>query len=293
MQKLVSIVTGSSRGIGLHIAKSLSCLHGHTVVITGSNKEKLENSLKDIHQLGGEAAAICVDLSQPTCSSTVELFIDRESDKIVEKCKDPSLEIFNFAMRNFKRVDRLVCNAGVIGPIQNISQWNHEQATDLNQVFQVNLISVMQLCHYCLPELRKSPDGGRILLVSSGAATRAIDGWSAYCTSKAALNHFGMCLDLEERKQEKPVGILSIRPGVVDTQMQEQIRTVGNVESMKDYKNFVNLHENKELESPEKIGEILACLVDRFPMEWSGQFKSYNNEEVTQLISSFRIEKKL
>ena len=193
-------------------------------------------------------------------------------------------------------IDRLVCCAGVLGPISKIGTWNESisDGNELLKVFQVNVVSAMQLCHFCLPFLRKSKTGGRILFVSSGAANRGIDGWSPYCTSKAALLHFATCLDTEEmiRTNDMPkessdrVGVLSVRPGVVDTDMQTYIREQGSPEGMKEHKKFVDLKENNQLESPEKIGEILSCLTDSFPYGWSGTFKSYNDADVTEFVQS-------
>ena len=63
-----------------------------------------------------------------------------------------------------------------------------------------------------------------VLNISSGAAVRPYFGWSAYCASKAGLEHFSRCAALEQKSRENPVTILSINPGVIDTSMQEKIR---------------------------------------------------------------------
>ena len=65
------------------------------------------------------------------------------------------------------------------------------------QIIQVNLTSVFQMCSLIVPEMRKN--GGLIINVSSHASYKAFPQWGAYCASKAALASFTRCLAEEER----------------------------------------------------------------------------------------------
>src|SRR5271170_7684377 len=78
-----------------------------------------------------------------------------------------------------------------------------------------NLLQIKE----AIPHLRSSE--GSIIFISSGAATNAYSGWSAYSASKAAINSLTQSLALEESS----ITSLAIRPGVVDTEMQNDIRT--------------------------------------------------------------------
>ncbi len=118
-----------------------------------------------------------------------------------------------------------------------------------------------------LPFLRKC--NGRIIFTSSGASVASYGGWGAYGASKAALNHLTMTLSIEEPE----VTSISIRPGVVDTQMQKELRET-HVSAMqdKDSAKFLSLHKEGRLLKPEKPGNVIAKLVLDGPKNLSGRF---------------------
>jgi NAD(P)-dependent dehydrogenase (short-subunit alcohol dehydrogenase family) len=109
-------------------------------------------------------------------------------------------------------------------------------------------------------------------MTSSGAATGAYSTWGAYGSSKAAMNHLAMTLKVEE----PAVTTISIRPGVVDTAMQQAIREEHNqVMDSKDAKKFSELHSGGGLLKPEQPGNVICRLVLNAPMEMSGKFFRY------------------
>jgi NAD(P)-dependent dehydrogenase (short-subunit alcohol dehydrogenase family) len=118
-----------------------------------------------------------------------------------------------------------------------------------------------------IPSLRSSK--GRIVLVSSGAATGAYSTWGAYGSSKAAMNHLALTLNVEEPL----ITSISIRPGTVDTAMQKTIREEHNSKmDQKDVEKFAKLHSEKILLRPEQPGHVMAKLVLKAPHELSGKF---------------------
>jgi NAD(P)-dependent dehydrogenase (short-subunit alcohol dehydrogenase family) len=130
-----------------------------------------------------------------------------------------------------------------------------------------------------LPSLRST--NGRIILTSSGAALSAYQGWGAYGAGKAVLNHLALTLSVEEPN----VCTISIRPGVVDTEMQREIREVHH-ESMseKDRTKFAGLKKDGGLLRPEQPGHVLAKLAiadgEDF-RELSGKFLNWNDESLS------------
>lgn len=86
-----------------------------------------------------------------------------------------------------------------------------------------------------IPELRKTK--GRIILTSSGGAVSGYAAWGAYGASKAALNHLALTL----KSEEPDITTIAIRPGVVDTEMQRELREV-HLERLdkKDQEKFMN-----------------------------------------------------
>jgi NAD(P)-dependent dehydrogenase (short-subunit alcohol dehydrogenase family) len=81
--------------------------------------------------------------------------------------------------------------------------------------------------------------------------------WGAYGSSKAALNHLAATLGVEE----PDITSIAIRPGVVDTDMQVEVRGHGSVMDSKDTEKFKSLHESGKLLKPEQPGNVMARLV--------------------------------
>jgi benzil reductase ((S)-benzoin forming) len=107
----------------------------------------------------------------------------------------------------------------------------------------------------------------RILNISSGAANNPYYGWSAYCTAKAGLDMLTRCVATEQEKQPYPVEIMSVAPGVIDTDMQTIIRDTTD-EQFSLRKKFIDLKEKGQLIAPNLAGKKLVDLL------FSRNFKS-------------------
>ncbi|KAF9362695.1 hypothetical protein BGX34_005673 [Mortierella sp. NVP85] len=141
--------------------------------------------------------------------------------------------------------------------------------------FDINFFSVLTLVQLALPSLRQS--NGRVILVSSGAANNTYHGWGAYCTAKAALKMFGETL----AKEESQVTTVSIRPGIVDTEMQAAIRAKGQGSMTPgQHADFIGFHTNKKLLHPDEPGHVIAALAVGGPSSLSGQFLSWDDESL-------------
>lgn len=151
----------------------------------------------------------------------------------------------------------LINNAGVIEPV-NRAEYN--TVGEMDRHLRINLLAPMAFSgafikHTCDWKIQK-----RILNISSGAATKPYEGWSAYCTGKAGLNMFTRCVGLEQQNQKYPVEIMSVAPGIVDTQMQEVIRgTTDKQFSLR--QKFVDFKVSGQLEAPHKTGKKIAELL--------------------------------
>lgn len=95
------------------------------------------------------------------------------------------------------------------------------------------------------------------------------------------MNHLALTLGVEE----PDVTTISIRPGVVDTEMQREVREVHSTTMQeKDVAKFHQLHKDGSLLKPEQPGHVIAKLALDAPKELSGNFVSWNAEE----LSSFQ-----
>ena len=130
-------------------------------------------------------------------------------------------------------LDLLVHNAAVLGPVgpildQSPEDWKSHMAT--------NVEGPLFLTQALLPNL---VENSRVIYISSGAAHQGIPGWGMYCTSKAALFMLGQLL--KDELAQRNIWFGSVRPGIVDTPMQAEIRALGPkdfpmVEQFRQYK---------------------------------------------------------
>ncbi len=115
----------------------------------------------------------------------------------------------------------LINNAGVVSPVGAFNQIN---AADTGRNLLVNVAAPMILSQLFANSLREHTRQRLIVNISSGAAKRAIAGWSAYCAAKAALEMATRVAALEASANDPTLSICSLAPGVVDTAMQGLIR---------------------------------------------------------------------
>ncbi|GAA6039627.1 hypothetical protein JCM8097_002224 [Rhodosporidiobolus ruineniae] len=190
------------------------------------------------------------------------------------------------AMQSFGRLDAVILNAGVVEPVSPIRSLTHSSGKldELRTLFEINFFSLVSLLTHAIPYLNER-DGkgleegepaGRVVLVSSGAATGGTTGWAAYNASKAAMNSLGRTLGNEE----PDLVTVAIRPGTPDTKMQTLIRDIGaSGMTPTDHARFLDLHSQGKLLPPHEPGGVLAGAALKAPKEWSGSFKNWNDED--------------
>ncbi|KAF9917628.1 hypothetical protein BX616_000404 [Lobosporangium transversale] len=248
------IVTGASRGIGRSIVLAALQNFNANVIGVARSKDALQTLSQHIEndlQLHNRFKFVVGDVTaESTSKEAVELAKNSWSG----------------------RLDGVALNAGVIDPLGSIATTTLQE---WKQCFDINFFSIMTFVQHAAPALRESK--GRVIFVSSGAAASPYYGWGAYCTSKAALKMFGEVL----AKEEPELTSISIRPGVVDTEMQSSIRTKG-ADTMvpEQHARFVELHTSKTLLHPDEPGHVIASLAVKAPHSLSGQFYSWDDEEL-------------
>ena len=245
----VIIVSGASRGVGAATARWLASI-GSAVTLISRSADALNDIAEEVARLGGTALVFKADISDAgACQAAVAKTLDR-----------------------FGKLDALINNAGIVDPIAPVARtdpdrWQYNVA--------VNLLGPFYLARGAIAELRKQK--GRIVNVSSGAATITVETASAYCATKAALNHFTRVLAAEEPR----LTVMAIRPGVVDTRMQDQIRREGpGIMSAEQVSYYQELKTRGELEAPEVPGRSSAWLALHGPREFSGQFLDYDDPRI-------------
>jgi len=151
----------------------------------------------------------------------------------------------------------LINNAGVIPRIAPLSQ---SDADDLAQALRVGLEAPMQLSAAFLRATESWHASRKVLNISSGLGRRPMASQSAYCAAKAGIDHFTRCLALDEALKPNGAKVCSLAPGVIDTDMQVQLRGADDA-LFPDRKGFAGLHQGGQLSSPADAAKrVLAVL---------------------------------
>lgn len=191
----VVLITGASRGIGAATARQLA-ESGASVMLIASTEAQLKITTDKLLKDGLDAAYFVADVSSFANITNA-----------IKACVD-----------TFGGLDILVNNAGVIEPIAHIvdadpSAWS--KAVD------INIKGVYYAIQSAVPEMI-SRGGGVIINLSSGAANHALEGWSHYSASKAAVQRLTQCAHLE--LSERNIYTIGLSPGTVATDMMQTIR---------------------------------------------------------------------
>jgi benzil reductase ((S)-benzoin forming) len=147
----------------------------------------------------------------------------------------------------------LINNAGVLGDVKRVSDQENDFS---NQLFQVNTISPIQLTRKFARWAEEKDCKLTVVNISSGAGRRAIPSWANYCASKAALDLFSETFQLEEIEKGRKTKIYALAPGVIDTEMQGQIRKVNSID-FSSIENFKDLKNSNQLQTPEETAKSI------------------------------------
>lgn len=160
---------------------------------------------------------------------------------------------------------RLINNAGIIGDIRRLDKLSLTHYTDMAMV---NIVAPQYLASYVIQTFGFE-NVDMILNITSGAGQYPVSSWGAYCSSKAAINLFAETINLEVKELNQATKIYNVAPGVVDTSMQEVIRS-SNKDEFSRHDEFVQLKENAELRSPEEAAALLEQFIENPPAEEDG-----------------------
>jgi NAD(P)-dependent dehydrogenase (short-subunit alcohol dehydrogenase family) len=246
----VVIVTGASRGLGAAVAGWLAKT-GTDLTLVARSEGDLRRVAEDLESPGGVPLVCGADVSD----------------------YDACCRIVENTLARFGRIDSLVNNAGMVQPIAPICD---SDPADWRYNLEVNLIGPFNLTRAAISHLRMRE--GRVVNVSSGAANLALENISAYCTAKAALNHFTQVLAAEE----SALTAVTVRPGVVDTAMQTYIRREGpKAMPAEQVAYYQQLKDQRQLEPPEIPARSIAWLALHAPRQFSGQFFDYDDPRIS------------
>ncbi len=190
----IALVTGATRGIGRAIALELSRRGAHVIAL-GRTQGALEELDDDIRKSGGEATLVPCDLKDFAA-------LDRLGLAIHER---------------WKRLDILVANAGVLGPVTPLA---HVDQPKWDETFAVNVTANWRLIR-SMDSLLRASDSGRAVFVTSGAGSKAemTPYLGPYAVSKAALDALARTYAAETATTSN-VRVMIANPGPLRTRMR-------------------------------------------------------------------------
>ncbi|MGB4360413.1 MAG: SDR family NAD(P)-dependent oxidoreductase [Rhodoferax sp.] len=201
MQRHLFILTGASRGMGLAMAEQLLSQEYHVLCLARHPAPSLAESAA---QNKGKLEQWALDLSQPE-PAALRL-------KTWLNSLDP---------QSFLSVT-LINNAGVIPTIAPLSA---SDPAELAVAMRVNLEAPLLLTAAFLQATQAWAVPRKVLNISSGLGRRAMASQAAYCAAKAGMDHFTRCVALDEARLANGAKVCSLAPGVIDTDMQVQLRS--------------------------------------------------------------------
>ncbi|MFE4428028.1 (S)-benzoin forming benzil reductase [Peribacillus butanolivorans] len=238
------IITGASRGLGAAIAKQCLKKSDHCILLSRTAHPEM---VEIATQFGTKLTFISVDLNEIEQLTSLV-------NKVLEEVDEKS-EIY------------FVNNAGVIEPIKPVGNLGQES---LETSLRVNFMAPVVLAD-AFVKRTKHWDRKKVMVnISSGAAKNPYHGWAAYCSTKAGLEMFTRVAGLEQDKAPFPMTLISFSPGVMDTGMQETIRSADE-QDFSDRKKFHDYKEKGTLRSPEFVAEKLLELLEVDELE-NGKF---------------------
>jgi benzil reductase ((S)-benzoin forming) len=157
----------------------------------------------------------------------------------------------------------LINNAGGIAPVKRIGEL---KADAVARNINLNLAAPMLMANAFAQAVKALACPKLVVNLSSGAAKRPIDGWSAYCSAKAGLEMATRALALEQVSQTHPIRTLAFAPGIVDTGMQEEIRSAAP-EDFSQVKQFIAFKEEGKLASATAVADLLVRYLEEDAFE--------------------------
>lgn len=243
----VALVTGAGRGLGEGVARTMAA-QGAAVMLLARDGAAVSAIARDIVAAGGKADAMACDVSD---YAAVERTVAATKQKM-------------------GGLDILVNNAGVIEPIADLATSDPKVWA---QNIEINLIGAYYVVRAVIGGMLAG-GGGTIVNVSSGAAYRPLEGWSAYCSGKAGLAMMTRAIALETQGQG--IRVFGFSPGTIDTEMQVKIRASGM--------NMISQIPRANLAPVEHAVRALLYLCDPAADDMIGQDASTRDEALRKRV---------
>jgi NAD(P)-dependent dehydrogenase (short-subunit alcohol dehydrogenase family) len=228
----IALITGGSRGLGLHLVKRF-WLEGYSLGVVARNVVNIEKTLNELPKRE-EQSVILLPCDLGDANQVITL---------IERIK-----------LTIPYIDVLINNAAIQGPI---GRFFDNDILEWNRTLRVNLITPVTLCHGLISMIKKN-NGSSIINLSGGGATGPRANFSAYATAKTALVRFSETL-AEELKTDK-IRVNCIAPGAMKTDMLKEVLIKKNSAGEQEVSIAKKVFAEKEEVSMDRVADLAIFL---------------------------------
>ena len=243
LREKVAIITGGGRGLGRAAAVEMA-KEGAQVVVLSRTSAEIEATSRIVEEGGGKALPLTGDISRP---------------EDVEKAVDE-------AYSQFGRIDILMNNAATTGPVGRLYEIDE---ADWDSCMNTNVKGHYLFSRAVIPHMIRQKQG-KIINVTSGLGVMAMPLFGGYSIAKAGVIHLTRIL--AEELKDHNIQVNGLDPGVMDTKMQEELRSLGpEVLGNAIYAEFAGYKERGLLKPPERIARLAVFLASEESNTITGQ----------------------
>ncbi|MFG1498136.1 SDR family NAD(P)-dependent oxidoreductase [Saccharospirillum sp. HFRX-1] len=241
MSNKLCLMTGGSRGLGAELVKQYQ-QQGWTV--------------REFSRSGSGDTHIDADFSRREAAIDV---IDAEFRVQASRDWDEVVVILNAAQ------------IGPIGPLSSSVPRDWWQNLDVNLTLNVSAAGLF------LQHFQDAPARKTLAVISSGAAQTGIGGWSLYCLAKSGLERLAESIAEEQQNADHPIQTLRISPGLIDTEMQAEIRG-SDASQFADVEEFRAFQQQGALVQPDRVATAVSQII-------AGSFRSGELKSVSEILA--------
>ena len=245
MKNNLYIITGASRGLGLELAQQLLGAGNQLLCVSRNQNAGLAHAAQ---AAGATLEQWPLDLDHGLAAGSM----------LLQWLQKPG-----FAKRFSSAT--LINNAAALPAIAPL---RHTGGDDIARVMRVGLEAPLHLSAAFLQatsgwtDADGNPTQRKLLNISSGLGRRAMASQALYCAVKAGIDHFTRCLALEEALVPNGAKVCALAPGVIDTDMQVQLRST-DAGRFPDRDSFLNLKANAQLLTAAQCAQKVLAVLDR------------------------------
>ena len=233
-------------------------------LVTGTTKG-IGAALRDVLAADANNLVITLSRAPTTIASPLNIKLDVSNLGAIEPAFAEAMA--HAGNRQFEHAV-LINNAGVVTPVGAFDQIG---VTETANNLIVNVAAPMILTRLFANSTQQIAKRRLVVNISSGAAKRAIAGWSAYCAAKAALEMATRVAAVEASTSDQTLSICSLAPGVVDTAMQGLIRKTTESE-FPDVVRFRAMKADGVLRDAHDVAREIVALIANGKLSNGGNF---------------------